>query len=493
MSQYRIGLIDEQWRNLTPPIRGGTFRKAGQAGDLQVGGQGEKRGVEKDLEDDTPFPEPVYSSSTDPLGEQCRFRVDDTDTGGASRDKDAPKLAPAASSLKSRDARISDAVQAEVDKCLSDYPSPDFETQTAITAKYRALHERVHTEGFYVCDYRNYVNDALRCGILFSLFVISLYGGWYLTSALFLGFFWQQIMFTAHDAGHRGITHRFVADTLIGIFIADFCCGLSIGWWKSSHNVHHLVTNSPEHDPDIQNTPLFATCPSQFSDTLSTYYSFTFGWDKACEALVPYQKYTYYPIMAVARFNLYLLSWCHLLSPRSRLLGTAAWIRPVEIVAMCCYWYLFGYVLLLTILPDWPTRVAFVLISHTSTMVLHVQITLSHWGMSTCDLGNDESFAQRQMRTTMDVECPSWLDWVHGGLQFQAIHHLFPRVPRHNLRKLQPLVKEFCAERGIHYSIQGFASSNGRVLNRLNDISNQLALLGRCYEHMAVAGESGLH
>ena len=52
-------------------------------------------------------------------------------------------------------------------------------------------------------------------------------------------------MFTAHDAGHRGITHNFVVDTLIGMFVADFCCGLSIGWWKSSHNVHHLVTNHP--------------------------------------------------------------------------------------------------------------------------------------------------------------------------------------------------------------------------------------------------------
>lgn len=52
-------------------------------------------------------------------------------------------------------------------------------------------------------------------------------------------------MFTAHDAGHHAITHNPVVDSLIGMFIADFCCGLSIGWWKSSHNVHHLVTNQP--------------------------------------------------------------------------------------------------------------------------------------------------------------------------------------------------------------------------------------------------------
>jgi sphingolipid 8-(E)-desaturase len=52
-------------------------------------------------------------------------------------------------------------------------------------------------------------------------------------------------MFSAHDAGHCAITHNFKIDTLIGLFIADFCCGLSMGWWKSSHNVHHLITNMP--------------------------------------------------------------------------------------------------------------------------------------------------------------------------------------------------------------------------------------------------------
>ncbi|PZQ65198.1 MAG: hypothetical protein DI553_12955 [Cutibacterium acnes] len=64
--------------------------------------------------------------------------------------------------------------------------------------------------------------------------------------------------------------------------------------------------------------------------------------------------------------------------------------------------------------------------------------------MSTIDLGESESFAQRQLRTTMDVDCPAWLDFIHGGLQFQAVHHLFPRVPRHNLRKVQFMIREFC-------------------------------------------------
>jgi len=203
--------------------------------------------------------------------------------------------------------------------------------------------------------------------------------------------------------------------------------------------------STQEHDPDIQNVPLFATSPAYFKSVVSTYYDIAFVWDAVANWMVPYQRYTYYPVMGVARFNLYLLSWHHLFSAKSTSLGAsnAWWVRPTEIAFMCCYWLLFLYVLLWRCLPSWTVRVAFVVVSHLTTMPLHVQITLSHWGMSTADLGEHESFAQRQLRTTMDVDCPAWLDFIHGGLQFQAVHHLFPRVPRHNLRRLQKLIRGF--------------------------------------------------
>jgi delta8-fatty-acid desaturase len=115
--------------------------------------------------------------------------------------------------------------------------------------------------------------------------------------------------------------------------------------------------------------------------------------------------------------------------------------------------------------------VGFVLVSHAVTIILHIQITLSHWGMPTADLGPNESFPQRQLRTTMDIECPWWMDWFHGGLQFQAVHHLFPRVPRHNLRRGQELVKEFCAKTDVKYNSLGFVDGNIVVLDRLDQVS----------------------
>ncbi|KAF2815989.1 delta 8-(E)-sphingolipid desaturase [Mytilinidion resinicola] len=489
MKAYRIGRVSMPWINFEPPLRGGVYRKLGS-----------DEAVKLDCHKPSWTPQNAQQRATPAFNLNIERPYDDVDTGDeelvsarGTWTPQPPSLRSDVSTTLSRAAYTAALEQEEIAKDIRSNPSLDLETQRAITLEYQALHERVKNEGYYDCRYSEYGKESIRYCLLFSTFIFFLTKGWYLTSACFLGMFWQQIMFVAHDAGHRGISGNFIADTLIGAFVADFCCGLSIGWWKSSHNVHHLITNMPEHDPDLQNVPLFANGPSYFRDMLSTFYNFTFPWDAAADFLVPYQKYTYYPIMGVARFNLYLLSWLHLMSPRAANLGSAWWTRPVEIAMMACYWYLFGWCLLWKTLPDWPTRVAFVLISHIITMLLHVQITLSHWGMSTADLGPTESFPQRQLRTTMDVDCPQWLDFLHGGLQFQAVHHLFPRVPRHNLRRLQVLIREFCHKTGIEYKCYAFVEGNKVVVGRLAEVGKMVDILVQCQQHMATTGDSGLH
>ncbi|KAK3117327.1 hypothetical protein LTR53_001444 [Teratosphaeriaceae sp. CCFEE 6253] len=470
MNRFRIGYLSGPWANFVPPIQGGVFSLRERDNDPKAH---------------------HADATTTTAAVDAEKRADSAEPTTTWTEKELSPLV-GTETLLSPDDYFSQAVQDDINESLQNYPALDADTQGAITKKYQALHERVKSEGLYDCDYRKYGEEMLRYGALFAAFALLLWKGWYVSSAVCLGLFWQQIMFTAHDAGHRGITHNFVLDTLIGIFIGDFCCGLSIGWWKSSHNVHHLVTNQPEHDPDIQNIPLFATSPEFLKSFVSSYYNFTFVYDAVADFTLRYQSYTYYPIMAVARFNLYFLSWAHLLKPSTPNMGRAAWTRPAEILAILGYFAWFGYGVCYLGLPTWRDRALFVFMSHLATMPLHIQITLSHWGMPTCVLPG-ESFAQHQLRTTMDVDCPAWLDFVHGGLQFQAIHHLFPRVPRHNLRLIQPWVREFCSETGIKYSILGFEDGNRKVLSKLEEITKQALLMGKCQAHMARTGESGLH
>lgn len=93
----------------------------------------------------------------------------------------------------------------------------------------------------------------------------------------------------------------------------------------------------------------------------------------------------------------------------------------------------------------------------------------------------------------MDVDCPAWLDFIHGGLQFQVIHHLYPRIPRHNLRRVQKLVMEFCDQVKIPYAIYGFVDGNKQVISRLEDVARQAAILAECQKTMAKSKDYGTH
>lgn len=99
--------------------------------------------------------------------------------------------------------------------------------------------------------------------------------------------------------------------------------------------------------------------------------------------------------------------------------------------------------------------------------------------MSTADLGPTESFPHRQLRTTTDVICHESVGFIHGGLHLQVTHHLFPRLPRHNLKRASLLVKEFAQEQGLTYAEFGFVDGNAEVIGVLKGVAEQVKLMGK--------------
>lgn len=396
-----------------------------------------------------------------------------------------------------------------------------------ISAAYQRMHEQVKAAKLYDLRPAGYARELAR----YILLAAIAYAFWsrgqtqimqledrrvfcltpstlsFLLSSFFMGCFWHQLTFTAHDSGHSGITHSWPVDRLIGTIIANFIGGLSIGWWCDNHDVHHLVTNHPEHDPDIQHMPFFAISPefvlagqttafkasasgdasSQSSDgekplgLWSSYYRRVLVFDAPSRFLLRHQHKLYYIIMSLGRFNLYANSYGFLATKARK---TRWW--SLEIVGVLFFWTWYGC--LLASLPSWPVRIAYLMISHIVTSPLHVQIVLSHFAQSSEDLGLNESFASRQIRTTMDVACPPWLDFLHGGLHMQVSHHLFPRVPRHNLRELRDrFVIPFSQKHGLRYHEYGFAEGNGRVLSTLKKVADQVHILARVAQAQAKA------
>jgi fatty acid desaturase len=66
------------------------------------------------------------------------------------------------------------------------------------------------------------------------------------------------------------------------------------------------------------------------------------------------------------------------------------------------------------------------------------------------------------------------VDFLMGGLNYQIEHHLFPSMPRPNLRRAQPLVRAFCAQRGLAYSESGVFGSYGEALRHLHQVGAPL-------------------
>ncbi|KAH8895391.1 fatty acid/sphingolipid desaturase [Thozetella sp. PMI_491] len=467
MTRYQIGCIAGSWRNFTPPIQGGYFRSL-------VAGEPEDS-------NDKPRHVGLKTGSNKNHTESIDIRE--------RRELEVPKSPLAAQEAILDGPRFLDTqTKEELELTLEKYPAVNDDTQRQITEKYRELHRQIEAEGLYVCNYLAYAWEAGRCSFLLGLSILLLNLKCYWTSAIFMGVFWSQLVFAAHDAGHMGITHNYTVDTLIAMIIAAPIGGLSMGWWKRSHNVHHIVTNAPEHDPDNQHLPFLAVNHRFLGGLFSTYHNRPMLYDSVAEFLVPYQPYLYYFIMMVARFNLYAQSWIFLAQGQGPRKGAAWWHRWFEIVGVVIFVYWYGYLLVYKSIPNGWDRTAFVLISHFVNMPLHVQFTVSHFAMSTADLGPIESFAQKMLRTTMDVDCPEWMDWFHGGLQFQAIHHLYPRIPRHNLRRTQKLVQDFCNEVNIPYALYGFAAGNVKVVSSLAEVSRQAAILAQCQRATAERG-----
>lgn len=162
-----------------------------------------------------------------------------------------------------------------------------------------------------------------------------------------------------------------------------------------------------------------------------------------------YRHKLYYVVLSLARFNLYANSYIYLATKSRRHA-----LFYYEITGICFFWVYF--LSILSSLPSKRMAFAYLLLSHIVSSPVHVQIVLSHFACSTEDLGPGESFASRQLRTTMDVVCGENIEFVHGGLHLQVTHHLFPRLPRHNLRRASVYVKDYCKEQGMVYREHGF-------------------------------------
>jgi len=273
---------------------------------------------------------------------------------------------------------------------------------------------------------------------------------WQLLVAGFLAFVFTQIGFLGHDAGHAQIFASRRANYVLGVLHGNLAIGLSYGWWNDKHNRHHAHPNQEDRDPDIGNGALAFT-PGQAP-----------RWGRFARRMYRYQAYFFFPLLLLEGLNLHVASIRALISRKGR-------YRTWEIPMLAAH--LAGYVsVVFLVLPPVKALVFIAVQQGLFGVYLGSSFAPNHKGMAILAKDDRTDFLRRQVLTSRNVR-GGWLtDFVYGGLNYQIEHHLFPSMPRPNLRHSQRIIREFCAQHNLTYYQTSALGSYAQALRYLHAV-----------------------
>jgi fatty acid desaturase len=277
---------------------------------------------------------------------------------------------------------------------------------------------------------------------------------WQLLVAAYLAVVSTQVAFVGHDAGHRQIFRSRRANDLVGLVHANLLSGVSFDWWVAKHNRHHSNPNHEDLDPDIGIAALAFTA-RQATDKRGL-----------VRVVARYQAFLFFPLLLLEAAHLHLASIKAILHGRGRANAIEALLLIVHVAG-------YATVLLLVLSP--PRAAAFVLVQQgLFGLYLGCSFAPNHKGMPTLTEAEELDFLHRQVLTSRNVRGSRLVDFVLGGLNYQIEHHLFPNMPRPNLRHAQPLVRAFCQQHQIDYSEASLLGSYADALRHLHAVGAPL-------------------
>jgi len=363
---------------------------------------------------------------------------------------------------------------------------------------YRTLRSQLIVMGMFKSNYWFYVYKQLSNISMWATSMLLMYFSDNVAvqvfAAGFMGLFFQQCGWLAHDFLHHQVFSNRRYGDYHGLFWGNLMQGFSVAWWKNKHNGHHAVPNlhnstaeSQDGDPDIDTMPLLAWSLKQAQSFRELRAD---GKDSSfVKFMIKNQKLFYFPILLLAR-----LSWLNESFKTAYGLGAATENAALELKAKGLQ-YPVGEKVGIALHYAWVVAFVtgygrfslaysvglFLITTCSCGFYLAIVFGLGHNGMATYDAVSRPDFWKLQVTTTRNITGghgfpQAFVDWFCGGLQYQVDHHLFPGIPRHNLRKTHALVKSFCKEWEVTYHEADMYDGTIEVLACLDDVAAEFVI-----------------
>ena len=322
------------------------------------------------------------------------------------------------------------------------------------TASFRALALQVRTMG--LLDRRpGYYRVKITLTIFaffagWALFVVVGNSWTTLAVAPLVGMMFTQLGFIGHNAGHNQVFGTRRRNRMLGLTVANALIGLSFGWWVPKHNAHHAHPNEMGRDPDMGEGVALAS--SDAPETGRPLVSWLARW----------QAPLFFPLMLLRSGGMHVLGVKRLLRRRDH-------AAAVEASLILLHAVLYLTVVLLVLSP--LKALAFVAVQQAVfSLYLGVSFAPNHKGMPIIESATAAGFARRQVVTARNISGGPFTTFMLGGLNRQIEHHLFPSMPRPNLRRVQGLVRDFCVATDLGYREENFVESFRQIVHHLSDV-----------------------
>jgi fatty acid desaturase len=304
---------------------------------------------------------------------------------------------------------------------------------------------------YYTCKFL-FTLGLLAVGVAFLFLVHNFW--LQLCDAVYLAFVFGQIGFLGHDAGHRQIFHSAWKHNFASMLLGNVLIGMSYSWWVGKHNQHHAYPNQFDTDPDID---IPAICFSQ-AEALEK--------RKLSRLLASYQAYAFFPLMIFVAVDFQRTSIFYLLRRHGK-------ERLFESALLLVHYVLY-FGLIFSQMAFWQ-GIVFICVNQ-ALFGLYIGSTFApnHKGMPLLEKNSNLDFLRRQVLTARNVSSSPFNDFWYGGLNYQIEHHLFPSMPRKNLKDAQQVIRLFCQEHAISYYETGMFQSYKEILQFLHEIGAPL-------------------
>jgi fatty acid desaturase len=275
---------------------------------------------------------------------------------------------------------------------------------------------------------------------------------WTLLVAAFLSVAFAQLALVAHDLAHRQVFRTKRPSEITGRIAGNLGVGMSYGWWMEKHTRHHNNPNHDDLDPDVAPEVLIWATKSAL------------GRRGLAAFITRHQAGLFFPLLTLLGIDLKVSSIKALRAGTVKRPGLEAALLVVHAVV-----YVSALLIVLT-----PLQALAFLVVHQALFGVYLGMTFApnHKGMPHPD--GDEDFLRKQVLTSRNVRGGWFVDVALGGLNYQIEHHLFPGMPTPNLRKAQPIVRDYCAEIGVAYEQTTLIESYRQALRFLHEVGAPL-------------------